>query len=176
MSSTWAFAWTWQPFSGNRALRQAFNYAVDREQLVRDVLHRGVPARYGVFPPGLPGFNRELSGYTFDLERARSADGRLPATREAKGLEEITLQVNSGGTATVEVADAVAAQLGRLGVRVRVQARAWPEHLRSVENGEVPFFRMAWLADYPDPENFLALFHGDNLAPRGPNSTHYENP
>jgi ABC-type transport system substrate-binding protein len=128
-----------------------------------------------VLPPGLPGFNRELRGYRFDLERARSlmAAAGYP---DGEGFPELTLQVNAGGTATVELAEAVAAQLGRLGVRIRVRALEWAEHLRTIEEEEVPFFRMAWLADYPDPENFLALFLSRNLAPRGPNATRYVNP
>ncbi|MGD8396453.1 MAG: ABC transporter substrate-binding protein [Candidatus Eiseniibacteriota bacterium] len=164
-----------EPFAGNRALRQAFNYAVDRVALVERVVRRGRPAHHGVLPPGLPGFNRELTGYHFDLERARSlmAAAGYP---DGEGFPELTLQVNAGGTATVELAEAVAAQLGRLGVRIRVRALDWAEHLRTIEDEEVPFFRMAWLADYPDPENFLALFLSRNLAPHGPNATRYVNP
>ncbi len=163
------------PFQGNRALRQALNYAVDRRALVDEVLRRGTPAHHGVLPPGLPGFNPALEGYRYDPELARSL---LTAAGypDGRGLSEMTLEVNAGGTATVEVAEAVAAQLGRLGLRVRVEARPWPEHLRRVEEGEAPLFRMAWLADYPDPENFLALFYSAHWAPRGPNTTHYANP
>jgi ABC-type transport system substrate-binding protein len=34
---------------------------------------------------------------------------------------------------------------------------------------------MAWVADYPDPENFLQLFHSKNKSP-GSNRSCYDNP
>ena len=37
------------------------------------------------------------------------------------------------------------------------------------------FFRASWIADYPDEENYLALFCSWNFAPAGPNYTHYSN-
>ena len=35
-------------------------------------------------------------------------------------------------------------------------------------------FDMAWMADYPDAENFLQLFYSKNISP-GPNSTNFIN-
>jgi len=36
-------------------------------------------------------------------------------------------------------------------------------------------FRASWIADYPDSQNFLSLFYSKNLAPNGPNYTHFKN-
>jgi peptide/nickel transport system substrate-binding protein len=36
-------------------------------------------------------------------------------------------------------------------------------------------FRASWIADYPDPENYLSLFYSKNKAPNGPNYTHFDN-
>ena len=44
-----------------------------------------------------------------------------------------------------------------------------------VARSQVPVFRKSWLADYPDAENFLSLFHVDRWCPIGPNYTHYGN-
>ena len=41
--------------------------------------------------------------------------------------------------------------------------------------GKSSFFRASWIADYPDPENFLALFYSKNKSPFGPNYTHFSN-
>ena len=37
--------------------------------------------------------------------------------------------------------------------------------------GELAFFRSSWIADYPDNENYMACFYGNNKAPNGPNYT-----
>ena len=33
----------------------------------------------------------------------------------------------------------------------------------------------SWFGDYPDAENFLALFYSKNFSPAGPNKTHFKN-
>jgi peptide/nickel transport system substrate-binding protein len=40
-----------------------------------------------------------------------------------------------------------------------------------VRGGELALWRTSWIGDYPDPENFMALFITENIAPRGPNTT-----
>jgi peptide/nickel transport system substrate-binding protein len=40
-----------------------------------------------------------------------------------------------------------------------------------VRAGELALWRTSWLGDYPDPENFLALFITATTAPGGPNTT-----
>jgi peptide/nickel transport system substrate-binding protein len=42
-------------------------------------------------------------------------------------------------------------------------------------NSRVNLFRASWIADYPDAENYLALFYSKNFSPRGPNYTHFKN-
>jgi peptide/nickel transport system substrate-binding protein len=44
-----------------------------------------------------------------------------------------------------------------------------------VANSKLLFFRGSWIADYPDAENYLALFYSKNFSPGGPNYTHYQN-
>ena len=43
-----------------------------------------------------------------------------------------------------------------------------------MNDGRVQLFRMGWVADYPDAQNFLQLFHSRNVSP-GPNHADYEN-
>jgi oligopeptide transport system substrate-binding protein len=49
-----------------------------------------------------------------------------------------------------------------------------PATLREMmAKGEARLFRASWIADYPDAENYLALFYSQNHAPAGPNYTHF---
>jgi peptide/nickel transport system substrate-binding protein len=51
-----------------------------------------------------------------------------------------------------------------------------PSSLRQAKsNGKLEMFRASWIADYPDPENYLSLFYSKNKAPNGPNYTHFDN-
>lgn len=168
------FLMTDAPLGAHKLLRQAFNYAVDRQGIVDHVLNgRGIPAR-GVLPPGIPGYNPELKGYDYDPSRAREllAEAGYPG---GEGLPEIVLQLNSGGTENEDIAEVVQQQLADIGVRVSLRLIAWPQHLDSIDRGLASFFRLGWVADYPDPENFLALLYSKNVAPAGPNATRFEN-
>ncbi len=54
------------------------------------------------------------------------------------------------------------------------------QHLENLETGKTMFWRTAWVADYPDPENFLNLFYGplvpENLSDKSYiNSVRYQN-
>ncbi|HQH72383.1 MAG TPA: ABC transporter substrate-binding protein, partial [bacterium] len=171
----YGFNLTKPPFKDNRALRQAFNYAIDRESLIKYVLNgRGEPAR-GVIPPNMPDYTGLAEGYTYDLDKARElmVQAGYP---NGRGLGEITLQLNSAGTLNENVAEAVQEQLGKIGVNVQLRVVDWSQHLESLDHYEPVFFRMAWVADWPEPENFLALLYGPNLSPAGPNHTAYANP
>lgn len=155
----------------SRLLRQALNYAIDRERMLRYVL-RGMayPAR-GVLPPPLARYSGTC--YQYDRQRARVllAQAGYP---DGKGLPLMRLAISTS-TRTLSIAEAVQEQWAELGIRVELQQVDFPRLLSMVRNGEVALWRTSWIADYPDAENFFALFHSANVAPRGPNTTRYRN-
>ena len=66
-------------------------------------------------------------------------------------------------------------QLERIGIRVVPRSTRYEELARSHRQGAVPAYPYGWLADYPDPENFVFLLYGPNRRP-GPNAAGYDNP
>jgi len=163
------------PFGTNKKLRQALNYAVDREAIIREI-NRGVgrPA-YGPIPPGLTGYDPDERRYAYNPERAKEllAEAGHPG---GQGLDDIVLYVSGTGEAPDREAVAVMDQLAKVGVQIRLKLQPWPLHMESLDRHEARFFTLGWIADYPDAENFLALFLSRNFSPEGPNSTFYSNP
>lgn len=173
---------TKHPFTDKR-VRQAFCYAVDREKIVKYVLHGQAqgPAHYGLIPPSLPDYPAEkIRGYRYDPERARQllSEAGYP---DGRGFPVITLQLNSGGGRNVQIAEAIQSMLQEnLGITVKLKQVEWARHLEEIDAGKAEFFRLGWVADYPDPENFLNLLYG-KLVPKDSgispiNSTRYQNP
>jgi oligopeptide transport system substrate-binding protein len=170
------------PFNDKR-IRQALCYAIDREKIAKYVLKGGVaaPATHGMVPPSMPGYNTaKVQGYGFDPAKARQlmADAGYP---NGKGFPAVSLQLNSGGGRNVQVAEAIQAMLKEtLNIEVALNVVEWSQHLESLERSKAPFFRIGWVADYPEPENFLNLLYG-NLVPKDldarsyPNTTRFEN-
>ncbi|HNV69044.1 MAG TPA: ABC transporter substrate-binding protein [Candidatus Ozemobacteraceae bacterium] len=161
------------PFD-NPKVRQAINYAIDRETIVNLILNGRARVAKGVLPPGILGYNPNLKGYSYDLPRAKKllAEAGYP---DGKGFPEISLQYNRD-PAHVRSSEFILANLRDLGITCTLKEVEFTEHLRSVENGDVGFFRMGWTVDYPDPDNFLfTLFHSSNFGAKG-NFTRYANP
>jgi ABC-type transport system substrate-binding protein len=161
------------PFIHNRYLRRALNYAIDREAIVRYVLHgQAVPASHGPIPPGIPGYSGVV-GYSFNRETARKLldSAGYP---EGKGLPEIVLQISESEKISA-VAQAIQEQLNAIGVKVRIVQVSPAQNRSMAAEGKVGFWRGNWMADYPDAENFIALFYSKYAAPSGSNTTRFGN-
>lgn len=151
-------------------IRQALNYAIDRHRIVTYVLNgRGVPATHGVLPPTLPGYSDSVRGYRYDPDEARRLLA-LAGYPNGKGLPRLLLQLGNSPR-TASVAEAVQQQWREIGVTVELRQVDFPQHLAMVRAGQLAMWRTSWIGDYPDPENFLALFITENVSPRGPNTT-----
>lgn len=143
-------------------LRKAINFSIDREFLVDSVLKGfGEPAVYGFVPPATPGYQaQEIKGFSFNPD---SAMALLKEAGYAEGEEfpVLTIQINDGNPTALDVAEAVQKMLDRyLGITVELSVLPRDKHYEEVELGNVRIWRDGWIADYPDPENFLKLFHG----------------
>lgn len=169
------------PFTDVR-VRRAFSMAIDRQTLVDSVLNGlAVPATRGVVAPGFENYPYDqVPATVFDPEGAKAllAEAGYPG---GKGLPTVHIQVNNDGFGYVRVAERVQAMLEQhLGIPVVTSVLPADQHYERVEMGKAQFWREGWIVDHPDPENFLALFHGKNVPadtaePSYLNSTRYKN-
>lgn len=149
------------PFD-NLWVRRAINYAVDRETIVKLVLNDRAQVAHGVLPPGIPGYDAALSGFSYDLAKARDCLARA-GYPEGKGFPAIALQYNRDAI-HARTAEFILANLRDIGINCTVRELEFGEHLKNVEEGRAGFFRMGWTVDYPDPDSFLyTLFHSSNI-------------
>lgn len=162
-----------RPFGTNKLLRQALNLALDREHLCDRILEgRGIPAK-SVLPPGMPGYV-ERSWLPKDLAKAKELL-RQAGYPDGRGLAPLTL-LHRNDPNTRRVMEAIAHDFEQLGVRIELQARDWSSFLEMVEVRPRPCFALGWVADYPDPDNFLhVLFHSSMFGQMG-NHCWYSNP
>jgi len=153
-------------------VRQAINYGFDRAKMIRFLRNNiGVPAQGGFVPMGMPGFYHNVGGYDYNPDRAREllTQAGFPG---GKGLPRITLQTNQ---LHADIAQFLQHELAEIGIRLSIDVLP-PATLRELmAKGEAQIFRASWIADYPDAENYLALFYSKNHAPAGPNFTRFSN-
>jgi oligopeptide transport system substrate-binding protein len=176
------FLVTKPPFD-NVDVRRAFNYAIDREKIVRFVL-KGSPygaATRGIVPPVYAGYPHDsVTGYTFDAARAKELMAKA-GYPNGQGFPPVTLHIYPEPRLQ-QVAEAIQEMLAQtIGVKVQLQTLEFPQLIQQAEGGRLAFWGTRWFGDYPDPETFLNLFNGtiipkSDTMPSNPNSTRYNNP
>jgi oligopeptide transport system substrate-binding protein len=162
------------PFD-DKKVRQAFNYAIDKDKYVEIVWKEMQLKADGVIPPGMPGHNENLQGYPYDPEKARQL---LTESKYggASNLPEITLNVSGGGGAAARQVSAIVEMYKQnLGVDIAIQQTEWATYLWDLRAHRYQMFGLTagWIADYPDPQDFLdILFHSESRN----NDMEYSNP
>ncbi len=141
-----------KPFD-NKFVRLAFNHAIDKEALVKNILEGRGTVQNNYCPPGSFYFKDASTGYPYDLEKAKAylAKGGYP---DARNFPEVTLNIDQQQLSR-QVAAQVQEDLRQLGVKVNLEQSDWATFLDRVYAGEPSFFQNTWLADYPDPDNWL---------------------
>ena len=160
------------PFTDKR-VRQAFNYAVDKQRICQILRGTAVPA-HGVLPPGMPGYDPELEGYPYSPDQARQL---LAQAGYADGLN-VELYTRSRPREQLW-AESIQQDLSKVGVTATIHAVAFPQWLDlSSKRGGIAFTINAWFQDYPDPSNFLdVLLNGDRITEVNCNNrAFYDNP
>ena len=156
-------------------VRQALNLAIDKEEIASIVLGDLVRPADGILPPNFPGYAEEIRGYEFDPTRARQLLEESKYGSELENLPPITITTPGSFGANVSLDMEVILQMWErnLGITAEFQQTEFATFLKDLHKGRFQMFDIGWIADYPDPENFLdILFHSQSTN----NHTHYSNP
>ena len=155
--------------------RQALNLAIDKREIASVVLGDQVIPATGILPPGFPGFSPDVHGYDFDPDRARQLLKESKYGDDLENLPPITLTTSGSFGAVISLDMEVVLQMWEknLGVKVEIQQTEFATFLKDLNRRRFQMFDIGWIADYPDPENFLdILFYSDSQN----NHTNYSNP
>ncbi len=157
--------------TGIKAVRQAMNYAINRQQLMMYMRNSiGIAAEAGFVPGGLPSKNTAfVKGYNYDPAKAKKllADAGFPDGKNIPPIKLLTINIYA------DIASFVARQLEEIGIPVQVEVIQKSLLLEQTAKSQALFFRGSWIADYPDAENYMAMYYSKNPAP--PNYTRYKN-
>ncbi|HFC11646.1 MAG TPA: ABC transporter substrate-binding protein, partial [Anaerolineae bacterium] len=156
------------PFDDVR-VRQAFNYALDKQRLVNGLYAGSALAASGVLPPGMPGAMAH-DVYPYDPDRARAL------LREANFDTSQPLVFTAAGYSDVSATPTAVISLWEEVLRVQIEVQLIEPFLYSAEiyaGNTGNFFSYGWCADYLDPENFLSILFSSDSAQ---NWGRYNNP
>lgn len=144
-------------------VRQAFTLALDKDKIVSLSYQGTVNKANGILPPGMPGFNTGLTGLPFDVNQAKAL---IAASKygSVANLPPIILTTSGWGGLIPHAIEAIIVQWREnLGVDVKVRQIEPPSFLYSLKTERDNMFLMGWIADYPNPQDFLdVLFRTGN--------------
>jgi len=147
--------------------------AVDKELIAKVILRSMVNEADGILPPGMLGYNEALEGLDYDMEKAEEL---IAASRygDVSNLPPITLTVDGYGNSIPSYLGAIIQEWQQnLGVEISVRQLETENFLYNLKQEKDEMFTMGWIADYPDPHNFLdILFYTGSEV----NISEYSNP
>jgi peptide/nickel transport system substrate-binding protein len=159
------------PENQNKQLRQAMNYAINKQEIA-DKLYSGagVPET-GVLPPTSWAFNKDLKGYPFDPDKARQLlkDSGYDGSTYTLDTYTIARGYNPQGD---KLAQAVQQYLSDIGLKTEIKTGEWTQYRADRRAAKLHIAFGGWQADTGDPENFLGVFfHSANKG--GVNTSFY---
>ena len=150
-------------------IRKAINIGFDKEKMVK-FLRNGIgkAGNGGFIPKGMSGHNSK-SLNIYNPENARKL---VDIYKKTNGTPKIELTTSSNYLILCEF---IQKELENIGIQISINVIPGSSLKQAKANGKLDFFRASWIADYPDAENYMALFYSKNFSPNGPNYTHFKN-
>ena len=165
---------TRHPILKDKRVRQALNYAVNKDAIIRDILKSTAIVARGPLSPVYGAYYEEtLRAYPYDLEKARAL---LKEAGHPNGFE-LTFMVpesGSGMQSPVEMATVIQANLGQIGVRAKIQTMEWGAYLKKYL--EAPdMAEMSWNPSIGDPDHMMYMLLSSDRFPPAFNAGFFQN-
>jgi peptide/nickel transport system substrate-binding protein len=152
-----------------REVRQALNYAVNADALVKNLLLGYAVRLNGPMFPTTPGYDEKQPAYAYDPERAKRllAQAGYPNGFEVEFAVSPAFQGIAKGT---EVGEAIAGQLGRVGVRAKLNVQDSAALFSAYSAKKLQMYLFAWKSSPEAGRHLETLLHSKT---RG---YYYQNP
>ncbi len=170
--------WMNRAFADKKKLRQALNYAINREYIAEEILEGRYQPFVGIIPPAMAEWynpsNKVEPHYTYNVDKARQF---LDESGHPQGMyiPQMPMFYNNFSVYP-HIAMQVADFLKDISVNVEPQTLEWTTFLDTMRGGEFMIGRCGWVADYPDPDTFLWQLLASENAGWQDNWARYKNP
>jgi peptide/nickel transport system substrate-binding protein len=168
-------------------VRQALNYAIDRQTIIAKALHGIAETNWTVLSPSSYAYNHNVKRYPFNLSTAAAlldgAGWRLgpDGVRQKNGTRlRLNFGLLSGDPAWAEIVELVRATWKQIGVVF--DSKTYPPSLYFaqyqnggiVNGGKFDVCAFSW-GNTPAPTDMVNLYASDQIPPNGQNDPHYVN-
>jgi peptide/nickel transport system substrate-binding protein len=168
----------------NVKVRQALNYAINRDDLVKNLLKDTAVPSSSFSYPNTWAYNPASEIYKYDPEKAKQmlAEAGFPS---GFTLRYIVPASGSGMVAPTQIANVMQSDLAKIGVKVEITTQDWNTYLASIQGGlsqkgaTYDMAQFSWMSTTDDPGLYVNYFLQANSTkekPNGFNDGYYNNP
>ncbi len=176
-------------------LRQALSIAVDMNEYIKLFLNGRGEVAQSPLPPGIFGARTGQAGIDpvifqwqnnqikrrplSDAQKLLSEAG-YPNGIDVKTGRPLALTLSIMSESNIDEGTLYAwfrQQFAKLNIELNIDSTTYSRFQDKLQNGSTQLFFSGWIADYPDPENFLFLLYGPNakVEHNGENVANYNN-
>jgi ABC-type transport system substrate-binding protein len=161
------FNFTDPVLADNLNLRKAISLAYNIDNRIKHFNNQIIAAQ-GPIPPGVAGFDPDFenlySKYNVKKAREYMVKAGYPNGIDPKTGKPLTLTFDQNGNSTSyrQLAELMVSDMKKLGIKIEPRLNNKPRFFQKIRKGKFQLFRLSWIGDYPDAENFLQLFYGKN--------------
>jgi ABC-type transport system substrate-binding protein len=161
------FSFTDPKLKNNLNLRKAVSLAYNTGLRVKHANNNIIPAN-GPIPPGVPGYDEDFHNpYSqYDIEKAKEflkeagyPNGIDPETGQAL---ELSFDLGKSSSQYRQLAELMVHDMKKIGIKIKPVLNNKSRFFQKMRKGKMQLFKISWVGDYPDAENFLQLFYGPN--------------
>ncbi len=166
-----------QPLLQKTEVRQALNYAVDKNAIIKTVMFGTATALHAPMAASLFGYC-QTGTYDYNPSKAK----QMLQAAGASGMSVKLAAPTGRYTQDIQVANAVAGYLRDAGLKVDGPATAdWPTYLATYANvpperSKVDMHLLGWAPSYLDAQQQFLQFYSTQIPPAGLETSYYKNP
>ncbi len=140
-------------------VRKAFLHALDRKTYKEDVFNGLVIMPTSPNIKGLP-YHKDVPVYEYDLDKSKAYLKKAWGAKVWRKGFKMVITYNSGNAMREAAALMLAENIMSLNPKFKIEVRnvEWKDYLVKYRSYMYPIFITGWVADYPDPHNFLYTF------------------
>jgi oligopeptide transport system substrate-binding protein len=139
-------------------IRLAFSYALNKDRIIHLTLKDTATKSNNIIPIDMPGFDKTITSPNYNIEKAKSYISNSKYGSVSKLPAIVVTTSGVGGNIGENLGAIIHEWQQSLGITITVRQLEPKIFMYNLDDEVDDIFMQGWIADYPDPQNFL-----DNL-------------
>jgi peptide/nickel transport system substrate-binding protein len=163
------------PLLADVRVRQAIACAIDRDLIIRTVLHGYAKPAMSLLPESHWAWTGDVARYEFNPERAEKLLDAAGHRRGPNGVRfSLTMKTSNDQGARL-LAAVLQQQLAKVGIALDLRSFEFATFYSDVTRGAFQMYSLRWVGGNEQPDIFGYTFLTSNFSPKGANRAHYSN-